>query len=66
MWLINLPFLYLRLPTNAIELPSVNDLRNVCRCRAESLKEEMKQHPSKSEVPAIARLLSLGAKLFAP
>jgi len=54
------------LPTKAIELPSVKDLQNFCTRRAKFLKEEMKQHPLKSKVPAIARLLSLRTKLFAP
>ena len=57
---------YLRLPTKAIELPSVKDLRNFCRRRAKFSKEQMKQYLLKSEVPAIARLLSHGTKLFAP
>ena len=59
-------FFIFALPTKAIELPSVKHLRNFCRRRAKFLKEEMKQHPLKSKVPAIGRLLSLRAKLFAP
>jgi len=66
MWLINITISLSSFVLEAIELPSVKDLRNLCRPRAEFLKEEMKQHPLKFKVPAIAQLLSLRAKLFAP
>ena len=59
-------FFIFALPTKAIELPSVKDLRNFYRRRAKFLKEEMKQHSLKSEMPAITRLFSLRTKLFAP
>ena len=66
MWLINLTISLSSFVREAIELPSVKDLRNFCRRRAKFLKEEMKQHPLKSNVPAIARFLSSRMKLFAP
>jgi len=59
-------FFIFALLTKAIELPSGKDLRNFCRRRTKFLKEEMKQHPLKSKVPAIAWLLSLRTKLSAP
>ena len=44
-------------------------MQNICEifvgAGAKFLKEEMKQHPVKSEVPAIARLLSPRANLCA-
>jgi hypothetical protein len=65
MWLISRTISYLHLATKAIEVAICERFENFVGAGQKFSKEEMKQRSLKS-VPAIARLLSLRTKLFAP
>ena len=65
MWLINLTVSLSSFAHESDRVAIGKRFAKFLQVLAKFLKEEMKQHPLKFKVPAIAQLLSLRAKLFA-